>query len=634
MQVVILAGGKGIRMGSITKDIPKPMIPLAGKPILEHQLEHAKRYDLDNIIILTGYRADVIRDYFKDGKTCGLNIKYNSDPFPLGTAGAVKRMEWELNKDFILIYGDTLMDIDLHSLVQFHQEKDSIATLVVHPNDHPHDSDLLDMDEYNRVTAFYSKPHDKGSFHRNLVNAALYVLTPEIFKYIEKDTFSDFGKDIFPGLVSAGLPVYAYNTTEYIKDIGTIRRLKEVEEDYLSGKIKKLNKSNKQKAVFIDRDGVINPESEPLDIPEKFKLLPGVEEALKTLNRSDYLAVVVTNQPIIAKGFASEKQIRKIHNYMEHILGEERAYLVRIYYCPHHPEKGYEGERKEYKVACKCRKPDIGMIEKAAIEMNIDLFQSFIIGDRTVDIKTGINSNLHTVLVRQGYAGEDKKYACRPDFMFKDLLEAVQFIVYGYDKLFNNVKAHLPASVLEGKENLIITVGGLSRSGKSTFSAVVRKYLEQVGKQVKTLKLDNWLLSKAQRTPSMNVRDRYRYEVIEKDVKALLGGKRINLSRYDPKTREITKNIDTILLTPKDVLMIDGVVALDHEYIRKTADVSFFTHVCEELRKSRFYNFYRYKSLSEEEIDTLYQSRIVNEVGIIEQSKKYAHHVVNMDFSI
>ena len=195
------------------------------------------------------------------------------------------------------------------------------------------------------------------------------------------------------------------------------------------------------------------------------------------------------------------------------------------------------------------------------------------------------------------------------------------------------MRTHLPTRILEGKENPIIIVGGLSRSGKSTLSAVVRKYLEQVRKQVKTLKLDNWLLSKDQRTPGMNVRDRYRYEAIEKDVKNLLVGRRINLNRYIPKTREISKNADTISLTPGDVLLIDGVVAFDHEYIRKIADVSFFTKVPEELRKKRFYEFYRYKSLSENEIDALYQKRIIEESAIIKQSNKYSSHIVDMDFS-
>jgi len=632
MKLVILAGGKGKRMGLMTKLIPKPMAMLAGKKILEHQLEFARRYNLTDIIILTGYREDVIKNYFKNGKKWGINIQYYSDPFPLGTAGAVKNIDKELTEDFILFYGDTIMDVDLHLLVQFHKEKNSIATLVAHPNDHPHDSDLLDIDENNRIKAFYSKPHIQETYHRNLVNAALYVLKPDIFEHIVKDTSSDFGKDIFPKLISMNKSLYAYNTTEYIKDIGTAKRIKEVEIDYLSGKVHRLNRSNTQKAVFIDRDGVINYENEPLNIPNKLKLLSGVEEAILTLNKSDYLAVVVTNQPIIAKGFATEKQVGEVHNYMENILGKEGAYLNRIYYCPHHPEKGFDGERKEFKISCKCRKPDTGMIDSAATDMNIDLNRSFIIGDRSVDIMTGINSKLHTILVRQGYAGDDMKYTCRPDFIFKDLLEASQFIVYGYDNLFNKMKAILTTRILKGNENPKIIVGGLSRSGKSTLSAVICNHFAQVGRKVITLNLDNWLLSKDQRSSGMCVRDRYRYEAIENDIKALFDGKQININRYDSQTRKIIKNANKFLMSPGDILLIDGVIALDHQYIRGITDVSFYTHVNEKLRKNRFYDFYYYKSLSEREIDSLYKTRIEDEVEIIEQSKGYAHHIINMDY--
>ena len=630
MKAVILAGGKGSRMGAVTKYVPKPMISLAGKPILEYQIELAKRYDLDNIIILTGYREDVIRDYFKDGKTWGLNIQYNSDPFPLGTAGAVKRIEQELTEDFILFYGDTIIDIDLHSLVQFHQEKYSTATLVVHPNDHPYDSDLLDIDEHNRVTAFYSKPHAQETYHRNLVNAALYVLTPEIFEYIEKDTFSDFGKDILPRLVSADLPVYAYNTTEYIKDIGTIKRLKEVEEDYLSGKIKRLNKSNKQKAVFIDRDGVINSEAEPLDTPDKFKLLLGVEEALKTLNRSDYLAVVVTNQPIIAKGFASEKQVQEIHNYMEYILEKEETYLDRIYYCPHHPDKGYEGERKEFKIECDCRKPKTGMIEQAVRDMNIDLENSFIVGDSTVDIMTGISAGLNTILVRTGYAGEDIKYECQPDFIFEDLNEAVNFLIDIYDPLFERIESLIPFDLFKTKHNPLISVSGLSRSGKSTLSKIVANVINKRGFPVKILKLDNWLISVKLRESFMSVRDRYQYDNITVDIQNLLKGNKIRVKDYNPKTRTVSNKVHEFSLNEGEVLIVDGIVCLDVEFLRNIADFKFYTEIREEKRKQRFYDFYRYKGLSEDLIDELYSDRQHDEYKIIVKSKRFADHIIKM----
>jgi len=158
-------------MGKLTVEIPKPMVQLAEKPILEHQIKLIEKYGLNDIIILTNYKGNVIREYFKDGKKWDVKIQYYSDPYPLGTAGAVKYIEQELRDDFLLFYGDTIIDIDLHSLLQFHREKNSTATLVVHPNDHPYDSDLLQIDEDDRVIAFYSTPHEKGTYRRNLVNA-------------------------------------------------------------------------------------------------------------------------------------------------------------------------------------------------------------------------------------------------------------------------------------------------------------------------------------------------------------------------------------------------------------------------------------------------------------------------------
>ena len=429
MRAVILAGGKGSRMGHHTRNIPKPMVLLGEKPILEYQIELIKKYNLNDITILIGYKGDVIKEYFNTGKQWGVNINYIEDPDPLGTAGSVKEIESLISESFILFYGDTILDIDLFDLINFHNKKGGIATLVVHPNDHPYDSDLVAINKNNLITNFISKPHK--NYHRNLVNAALYILSPDIFKYIIKDKHSDFGRDIFPEIVSRGVHIYGYNTHEYIKDIGTVERLQEVEKDYISGRVRNLNKSKKQKAIFIDRDGVINQENDPLNSIDKFKLLSGVSDAIKIINKSDYLSVVVTNQPIIAKNYATEDQVNEIHNYMESILGHDGAFFNRIYYCPHHPEKGFEGENPEYKVNCKCRKPNIGMIDQAVIDMNIDLNNSFIIGDRTVDIMTGINANLKTILIKQGFAGNDGKFDCSPDFIFNDLLEAVEFIVFG-----------------------------------------------------------------------------------------------------------------------------------------------------------------------------------------------------------
>jgi mannose-1-phosphate guanylyltransferase / phosphomannomutase len=429
LKVVILAGGKGTRMGDATKNVPKPMIRLAGKPILEYQISLAKRYGIVDIIILTGYKHEIIENYFEDGTDWGVNIQYRKEDFPLGTSGALKEIELTLTNEFLVFYGDIMMDVDLESIISLHLNKKPTATIAVHPNDHPYDSDLVEVDDDNKVVAFHSKPHDGEKVYRNLVNAALYVLSPSVLKHIKKGVFSDFGKDIFPKLLSMGGSINAYNTTDYIKDIGTRERLKEAEKDVVSGRITMSNRTNMQKAIFLDRDGVLNREVDNLHKVEEFQLLPGVSGALKKINKSNYLSVVITNQPVVAKGFLTERELDEIHCFMEFLLGKQRAYVDRIYYCPHHPDRGFMGERIDYKIECNCRKPKTGMIDRAVKELNINKENSFFIGDSTADIMAGINAGLKTILVRTGHMGEDGKYKCKADFVFENLKEAIDFIV-------------------------------------------------------------------------------------------------------------------------------------------------------------------------------------------------------------
>jgi len=156
---------------------------------------------------------------------------------------------------------------------------------------------------------------------------------------------------------------------------------------------------NKQKAIFLDRDGTINKYVGFLRNIDEFELLDGVAAAIRKINESGYLAIVVTNQPVIARGEVSFEELNEIHNKMETLLGKEGAYLDAIYYCPHHPHKGYEGERPELKMDCACRKPKPGMLFKAAEDFNIDLSQSWMIGDGENDIKAGINAGCKTILL-------------------------------------------------------------------------------------------------------------------------------------------------------------------------------------------------------------------------------------------
>lgn len=407
MRAVIMAGGMGTRIASIANDIPKPMIPIGGKPILEHQIVNLKACGLTDITLVIGHLGHVIRDYFKDGSDFGVSISYFVEDHPLGTAGALFKMP-ELTDDFLLLCGDVMIDVDFNRFILFHQEHQAWASLMAHPNGHPYDSSLLVTEtlepqtkgslpiETHRVTGWLNK-EDERLYYKNRVNAGIEIISPTLLaetmkhftpRHPEQPDKIDLDRDVLKPNIKSGR-IFAYDTPEYIKDMGTPDRYYEVERDLKSGKIAARNLKNKQKAIFLDRDGTINVYKGFLTKPEDFELIPGAAEAICEINHSGYLAIVVSNQPIIARGDCCFEELQTIHNRMETLLGKEGAFVDAIYYCPHHPDKGFEGERPDYKFDCDCRKPKPGLLLQAAKEWNIDLSASYMIGDTERDVAAG-----------------------------------------------------------------------------------------------------------------------------------------------------------------------------------------------------------------------------------------------------
>ena len=394
MKVVIIAGGQGTRIASISKEIPKAMIPIAGKPIIEYQIELAKRYGYTEFIFIVGYLGDQIEAYFQDGAKWGISISYFKETQPLGTAGALAFLEKDLTEDFFVFYGDTVMDIDMDRMLHFHKSKKADATLFIHPNDHPYDSDIVDVDENGKVRKFHNKPHPEGFICKNLVNAALFIFSPVILKQIEKGVKSHIESKILPKCIDLGLKLYGYLSPEYIKDMGTPERYHAVINDVISGKVSRLNLMYSRPAIFLDRDGVITKEVDLLADIAQLELIDGAAEAINYINKKGYLTVIVTNQPVIARNLCTLDDLEHIHAKMETLLGEKHAYINALYFCPHHPDGGYPNERKEYKIKCECRKPAPGMLLQAAKDWNIDMTNSIMIGDRDSDVKAGENAHL------------------------------------------------------------------------------------------------------------------------------------------------------------------------------------------------------------------------------------------------
>ena len=419
MKVVIMAGGRGTRISSIANDIPKPMIKIDNVPILEREIECLKEQGFRDFIITVSHLGNIIMEYFGDGsgkspstgKNFGVHIEYYYEKEPIGNAGALFKIKDKLKSDFLLLNADAMFDVDFNRFVNYHKKQGGLVTIFTHPNNHPYDSGLIVADGNGKVEKWLTKEDKRPKYYRNRVNAGLHVISPKIFDYFDIDPISvgklvdgdkrvkvDLDRQLLKPLAGTG-KMFCYDSPEYVKDMGTPKRYNAVSVDLKKGIISGKNLRNAQKAIFLDRDGTINQYVGFLHNIDDMSLIDNVASAIKKINELGYLAIVVTNQPVIARGEVTFEELNQIHNKMETLLGHEGAYVDAIYYCPHHPDKGFAGEVKALKIDCKCRKPKPGLLYKAASEYNIDLKNSWMVGDGKNDIFAGINAGCKTALI-------------------------------------------------------------------------------------------------------------------------------------------------------------------------------------------------------------------------------------------
>lgn len=440
MKTIIMAGGRGTRISELYPDIPKPMIPIDGTPVLEREIISLRDQGFKDMIITVSHMGQVIMDHFGDGSSLGVNITYYNEETPLGNAGALFKLKDTLGVEpFLLLNADAIFDVDFNRMVEYHKSHGGLVTLFTHPNSHPYDSGLILANEKGQVEKWLAKEDERPTYYKNRVNAGLHVIDPKVLEFVAVDAESigtmgadgkvikvDLDRQILKPLQGTG-KMYCYDSPEYVKDMGTPERFHSVVEDFTAGHVSAKNLKNTQKAVFLDRDGTINKYKGFMRDIDEFELIPGVAKAIKKINSSGYLCIVVTNQPVIARGEVTYEQLDEIHNKMETLLGFEGAYIDGLYYCPHHPHKGYEGEIPELKIECDCRKPKPGMLLNAAKDFNIDLSRSYMVGDGENDIKAGNAAGCKTILINGQWSDAKPE-----DFGQADTLDSVEVFVNNY----------------------------------------------------------------------------------------------------------------------------------------------------------------------------------------------------------
>ncbi len=415
-------------MGELTGSRPKPMTLAGGKPLLDHILELLEQHGIEETILLAHYKAEVIVEHFGRPGRGGPRPTIHVEEQPLGTAGGLPAIRHRLDEDFLLYYGDEIADFDLPALLRAHERYSPLATILTRPSHHPWDGHLIQARDSGEVTEFALRL-DPGRRYRNLGNLGIYVLSRRILDYVPARKCGFF-ENVFPAALAAGetLRVHPLECAGFVLDVGTPARIAEVE-TFLEDRERIQRARGHRKplqAVFLDRDGVLVEDRDLIHDPAELCLLPGAAEAVRLFNERGLRAIVVTNQPVIARGLCTEETLTAIHETLGDLLAREGARLDAIYHCPHHPETHHAGGPAPMRRGCECRKPRPGMLLTARRDFDLDLGACVMIGDSTSDIEAGINAGVRTALLDTG-AGRLRAGGPEPDFRFSSLLDAARY---------------------------------------------------------------------------------------------------------------------------------------------------------------------------------------------------------------
>ncbi len=374
-QAVILAGGIGTRLRPLTDNLPKPMIPVNRKPFLEYLIELLKENGIEEVILLLGYLPEKIKEYFGDGSTFGIKIKYSIGDISFENGKRIKNAAQLLDDNFLLMYCDNYWPLNLKKLVKYHDEHNVLTTVTIYTNKDNFTESNMEVGNQGYVILY-----DKSRKEKNLsgVDIGFFIISKNVLKLMPNTNFS-FEKEILPELIKKK-QLAGYLTDHRYYSIGKIERLP------ITGQFLK-----PKKIIFLDRDGVINkkpPKADYVKSWDEFEFLPGSVEAINLLTKNGYFIYILSNQAGIARGMMTEDDLKEIHEKMKKELEGYGAKVSGIYYCPHGWDEG-----------CECRKPKPGMFFQAAREHHIDLTKTIFVGDDERDLQAGNAAGCLTILI-------------------------------------------------------------------------------------------------------------------------------------------------------------------------------------------------------------------------------------------
>lgn len=376
---VILAGGKGSR--SADPMVAKVAQEIGGKSLLEWQLNLIESTDVEQVFVVTGHLGTEVKNLVESIPNTNSKIDIIHEEVPQGTFNAVKTVSQESDcETFVVLLGDVLASLPLQPFIGEFESSDKNVGVIVHPSTHPEDSDLV-FENYTGNVVVSPKGEPSAGIP-NMASAGLFIVTD--FALIEYSQAKDIGSDLL-GLAAQRNDLFVYISSHYLKDTGTPDRLSRARADADTGVFDRRGKSTLRSAIFLDRDGVLNSVHPEVYRATDYHMIEGVAGVIFEANSMGIPVIVVTNQPGIAKGYVTFQGHEEIRAQLDRQLASNGAFVDDYFYCPHHPDSGFEGEVVSLKIPCNCRKPSNGMALAAALKHGINLQSSFVIGDTARD---------------------------------------------------------------------------------------------------------------------------------------------------------------------------------------------------------------------------------------------------------